>query len=68
MFNPAARFILGEMLGYERFVLAECGDTIRTARGKSGPVRLLIKDEAPHMTLLSITDTIGDTGAGIGRK
>jgi len=68
MFDLASRQLLDEMLGYERYVLSECGDAIRTERGKSGPVRLVINDAAPHMTLLSLSDTIGDIGAGMVRK
>lgn len=68
MFDSAARQGLEEMLGYERFVLAECGDAIRTERGKSGPVRLIINDSGPQMVAINISDTAGDIGARMVRK
>ena len=68
MFDSNSRQILEEMLGYERYVLRECGDAIRTEQGISGPVRLVINDVVPHMILLSMRDTMGDIGAGMVRK
>jgi len=68
MLDQPARQVLEEMLGYERYVLSECGDAIRTERGKSGPVQLVINDSAPHSIHLSVTDTLGDIGAGMVRK
>lgn len=62
MFSTMARLELEEMLGYERFVLSECGDAIRTQQGKSSPTRIIINDAEPHSFLLSVEDTIGDTG------
>jgi hypothetical protein len=68
MFDLAARQHLDEMLGYERYVLCECGDAIRTQQGRTGPVRLEINDSASHTIHLSISDTLGDIGAGMVRK
>ena len=43
-FSLNARQDLEEMLGYERFVLNEVGDAIRTEQGKSGPTKIIIND------------------------
>ncbi len=67
-FDAAARAELEEMLGFERYVLSESGDAIRTAHGKSGPIRIVVKDAEPHEFHISMQDTIGDTGAGMVRK
>lgn len=67
-FDAAARDELEEMLGYERYVLSECGDAIRTAHGKSGPIRIVVKDAEPHELHISAQNTIGDTGASMVRK
>jgi hypothetical protein len=67
-FSSAARVELEEMLGYERYVLSECGDAIRAQQGKSSPTRIIVNDSLPHSLHLSVQDTLGDTGAGMVRK
>jgi hypothetical protein len=68
MFDAASRQELEEMLGYERYLLRECGDAVRAGRGTAGPLRIVINDVAPHAMLLSAHDVLGDTGAGMVGK
>ncbi len=67
-FNLNARHDLDEMLGYERFVLNEAGDAIRTEQGKTGPTKIIINDTGALEMHLSLSDTIGDIGANMVRK
>lgn len=68
MFDAASRQELEEMLGYERYLLRECGDAVRAGRGTTGPLRIIINDVKPDAMLLSAHDVLGDTGAGMVGK
>jgi len=68
MFDANSRAELDEALGYERFVLKSCADSIRQSHGVSGPISLIIPDEVPNQIGVMLADTFGDTGAGMTLK
>jgi hypothetical protein len=68
MFDPAARHELEEMLGYERFVLWECGNAIRGHSGQVGPTRITFHSNGTQSLQIAVHDTIGETGASMVPK
>jgi hypothetical protein len=65
MFDQVARAELEEMLGYERFVLRECGNAIRGHTGQVGPAAIAFHADGRQSVTISVADTLGDTGAGM---
>ena len=66
-YSATSRSDLDESLGYERYVLWECGDAVRCHSGKSS-IRIVMTDSGPPALHISVEDVIGETGASMVKK
>jgi hypothetical protein len=62
VFDAAARHQLEEMLGYERYLLRECGEVMCRELGTSSPHKISIDDDGRCGIQAEARDYMGDGG------